>query len=475
MEQLPGYEEQFSAPALSPAVMALLALACAGGSLLVLAHPKLGLPLLLALAALVLAFRNTELFLRLTLVGLALHTFVFAHLLPKLLHLSPGLIGAWKEGAMGLLLLVLLLRLASGRERLLASRLNLLLPLYFALGLLYVFFARNLAAGFYGLRNDFEYFIFFFLGANLTLGREEVRKIVDTLLLAALLISVWGIIQPLVFGPHLLVHLGYGENGALGPSFYIGGFLFQRAVGTFSSPNDLAAFLMMVLLLGLAVNLMEADPRLRRRRATALFVMMLCFLYTVSRSAYLGFFVGAILLAICMKNRRILRYLALFTVVALALGIASGAIEHVVDTLTLKDPSTRGHIHSMLMSLHFIAAHPFGIGIGMAGPKSGRFIRDYLLDTESSYFVIMFEMGYAGLLLLLAVLGSALKECRKAWRTGTDPYLRQVALGILAALVATLVQYFFLPTIQELPTAALLWFLTGLALQLGGRQIHGQA
>lgn len=454
---------------LHPALVLALAAAVVAVSLQAIRMPKLVLPLLLTGFAMWLALRHTKLFLALTLIGLTVHTLVFAHLLPKLLDITPGLLGAWKEGAIALLLMVTIARKALAGERLAGGVVNILLLLYLALGVGYVFVAPELVVGVYGLRNAMEFFLLFFVGANLALTPKDLRRIFALVVCSAVLVSAWGIFQPLVLGDQFLKVLRYGEDGVLGPSFYVAGFLFQRALSTFSSPNDLGAYLLMVQLIVLAVLQFEADEKVKKRLHWAVIVMIPCFLYTVSRSAFIGFLVGTVVMAIALRSRRLVKFLVLFAAVALAIGWVTGVISHLVATVLLRDPSTIGHIESLLMSIRFVFEHPFGIGIGMAGPKSGRFVEDYFLNTESSYFIVLFQVGIAGLLLLLAIYGSFLRLAWQTWRCSADRFERGWALGVFIAFVGIMTQYLLLPTIEELPVSALLWFFAGTVAQIAAK------
>jgi hypothetical protein len=471
----PGTYSAPAAPRSLSALVLMLGAAIVAISLLAIHQPKLFLPLLLVAAAVWLAVRYTKLFLGLTLVGLMIHTLVFAYLLPTLLEITPGLLGAWKEGAIGLLLIVTFARKALSGERLAGGAINGLLLLYLALGIGYVFVASDLIVGVYGLRNEMEFFLLFFVGANLALTKRDLRHLFTLVVVSAVLVSVWGIFQPLVLGDQFLKMLHYGEDGVLGSSFYIGGFIFQRALSTFSSPNDLGAYLMMVMLIVLAVLQFETVEKVKKHLHWAIAFMIPCFLYTVSRSAFIGFFVGVVVLAFALRSRRLVKFLALFAVVALAIAWATGVISHLVSTVLLRDPSVVGHIESLLMSIRFVWEHPFGIGLGMAGPKSVLFLADQFLSSENSYFIVTFQMGVAGLLLLLAIFFSFLRLAWRTWRSCGEGFERGWVLGIFVAFVGIMIQYLFLPTIEELPVSALLWFFAGTVAQIAERERRGRA
>jgi hypothetical protein len=181
-----------------------------------------------------------------------------------------------------------------------------------------------------------------------------------------------------------------------------------------------------------------------------------------------------VVLAAALRSRRLVKFLALFAAVALAVAWATGVIAHFVSTLLLRDPSVVGHIDSLLMSVRFVWEHPFGIGLGMAGPKSVRFLAEQFLSSENSYFIVTFQMGIAGLLLLLAIYGSFLRLAWRTWRRCADRFERGWTLGVFVAFVGIMTQYCFLPTIEELPVSGLLWFFAGTVAQIAERERRGR-
>jgi hypothetical protein len=468
-----------SLPPFAKRTHAVLLLAIAVGiiavSLQSISMPKLVFPLLLCGVAVAFAVMQTKFFLALTLVGLSVHTLVVAHLIPSMTGLPQGLLGAWKEGAIVLLLIIAFARKALSGEAIAGGVVNGFILLYLVLGTCYVFSASDPMVGVYGLRNGMFFFLLYFIGANLTLNLRDIRRLFILVVVTAVMVSAWGIFQPLALGDQFLKDLNYGEDGVLGSSFYIAGFLFQRALSTFSSPNDLGAYLLIVILLALSVLQVEKNASTRNRLYWALAVMTPCFLYTVSRSAYLGLFVGILVMAACLHSRKLLKFLGLFAVVALAIGWATGVMSHFVNTLLFRDPSVVGHFDSLLMSLRFVWENPFGIGLGMAGPKSGRFADINFLNSESSYFIVMFQMGIAGILLLLAIYGSFLMLAWQTYRRCEDRFECGWVLGVFVVFLGIMTQYLFLPTIEEFPVSGLLWFFAGTVAQIKTRGLHGGA
>ncbi len=413
-----------------------------------------------------------------TLIGLFFHTFVVVHFLPHLLGLSQSFasfLALWKEAALLLLAVGIVFNRIKSKQRIILTRSSLLILLYFLYALFYVFVADNQTIGFYGLRNEFEYYCMFFIGCNLNREAKDIEKFLKLILYSATGIAVWGILQPLFFGETFMLHLGYGSGGRLSPSFYITNYFFQRAVSTFGSPNELAAFLMIVMLLLIPCKLYA-----RMKVTSALFypcvaLIGCCFMYTLSRSGWVGFFVALLYLAYELRNRKIYYFFFAMIVIGAITATFTGVIEYLMRTITMEDSSAIRHLEVYSESLKFMLQHPLGIGIGMAGPKSQVFLKDKYLNSESSYFVVMYETGLVGISLLLGIFATIIMDLKKYVMTTRDADDRLFSITVIASFIAVLVQYLFLPTIQELAIPSFVYYLSGMAIRLNHDRSHAHA
>ncbi len=295
------------------------------------------------------------------------------------------------------------------------------------------------------------------------------------------------------------------------PSAYVATFIVQpRAIGSFHSPNEFGAFLMIALVLVATPGLILVRPALRAWAAAAVaFVLLLTF----SRSSWVSLAVAsAVLLAMLPVTRsRIATFLQgfatlkwwrvyfppllLFTALAGTAAISSGLPQFVSGTLTGRDPSSAAHAAqiSSLLGGTFLegdgptptpgpsftpgpssdsagVAHmsPFGMGLGTAGAKSARFgevSASDIVNSETWYVDYLLQAGYVG---LLALLGLTVLVARALWIKRRVP----VARAALAAAAGLAVGAIFIPVLDEPTVAIPMWALIGLGLGVADSAIE---
>ena len=168
-----------------------------------------------------------------------------------------------------------------------------------------------------------------------------------------------------------LLQFGYGKNNFLGSAFYIVGGEFQRLVGTFSSPNEFALYLSLVLLLGIYYYGVRKDKLL------LLFIAFesVALIYTFSRSSWIAFFFPALYLVSKMKIFKVkkIQWKKLFKKYALVIIPVGGLLlfllgdlvlkisDYIIKTFTLKDPSSVGHFTSIAEGLQKAIEKPLAL------------------------------------------------------------------------------------------------------------------
>lgn len=274
------------------------------------------------------------------------------------------------------------------------------------------------------------------------------------------------------------------------PAAYLSAFILQpRAFGSFHSPNEFGAFLVIVLILVATPGLILARPAVRPWAAAVIgFVLLLSF----SRSSWVSLVVAtsALLIMLPVTRARLAGFfrafvtsrwwrtyaapLALFVILASSVAGTAGVSQFASGTISGGDPSAANHAAGLSSLLNGIPLDtgsgpstspsarlaPFGIGLGMAGAKSARFGEvgaTDVLSSETWYVNYLFQAGYVG---LLALIGLALTIARVLWIKRRIP----VARAALAASVGLAAGAVFIPVLDEPAVAIPLWALIGLGL-----------
>lgn len=377
-------------------------------------------------------------------------------------------ISVWKEVIIILLLFVVITKvLLKGNFS--TSLTGKMMIWFCCLGIVYIFIARNFLAGVYGFRNLYEGFIIFFVTSKLSYSKGQLRKLLNLMIFGAVILTAWGLWQALFLGPDFLYRIGYtfGEK-TLPSTFFIAGSSRQRVTSFFSGPNTMGVYLVMMIFTATVLFSSTKKAIHKMWYIVALGLMIIGLLYTFSRSAWLGLIFGGAVMGtqIGKRRRNLVVGITIFVILLfLLMSEPLGVFSYISRTITLQDPSAKGHWASLDQSVRFGFQYPFGIGLGMAGPKSSRFF-DAILNAESSYFLVLFQMGYLGFFLFLLIFLSFWKESKSISKKLQGKDLSDLLVAIQAIVISVLTTFFFLPLVQEIEISIFLCFFLGILVKM---------
>ena len=456
---------------------------------------------LLLVPGAVLVWRRPVLALYAWVVGLAAHNAVMAALY------GAGVRGgaltalqAWKE----ILLTLALARVAYDvlRARRLPFRVNVadVLALAFAaLVCIYAVIPQDWLGGSadreavgLALKHDLVPVGAYFLGRSLIVSVTELVRLVWTLIGAAVVVAVLGLIDvffiPISWWRDSAVvdyfhkHLGYDYQGTGGlPENFIYNtgsedHFLRRLVSVFLGPLASAYMFVVALLLGAALW-----RRLRLVAAVCALIVAVALLFTFSRSSLLALAAGLLVLAFVTRR---------WWPVAAAVGTLAVSVAwvHVFPDVapegkwtkqdlvqqrniakknpgasgsagSINEPSIRSHWISLREGVRTVIHHPQGYGLGNAGQTASRTDTE-IKAGESNYTEIGAETGLLGSLLwttwgIALLAGLVITAVRTRW---------WAAGGIAAAFGAALVLAVQTDVIGDPWVAYTLWTLAGIAL-----------
>ncbi len=184
-------------------------------------------------------------------------------------------------------------------------------------------------------------------------------------------------------------HSLYFANGPLAAFQQVEGSAVRRAQSTLSGPNQLGLW----LLIPLSSVLFLCVAALRRRlkqgvkinlfSSVALFIATLAVLIgiglSLSRTAWVAaaLMILAMLVMLAIRSVRSGRHqlLCVGTLVVVLLGIGGGGygVTRFMPNLVIRLQSGSDHLAKPLAAIATMRAHPFGLGLGTAGPASNAF------------------------------------------------------------------------------------------------------
>ncbi len=297
-------------------------------------------------------------------------------------HAPLASLAFWKEGVLGVILLIALVERAIewkrgsgvGRRTWKFDVLDWLILALVALGLIVSFVnaPHPTPQFFLGIKYDLLPLGLLFILRRVQWSEGFKTMAMAVLLLVGAIVSLYGIIGfflPLGF----FTWLGYSDmhslflpDGPLAPYQLIGGSPLHRIQSTMSGPNQLGIWLLLPLsVAGLAVYCKRSVLNV------TFFVLILAALFlTFSRAAWIGAFVLLATGFLLQQSRWVRRQVVLWGVPAALLAAVFAAA--VFPSVILRSSSTRGHLEKPLAGIRAIIDDPLGRGLGSAGPATNR-------------------------------------------------------------------------------------------------------
>lgn len=323
----------------------------------------------------------------------------------------------------------------------------------------------------YNLR-FFVYFLYATLLSRLFEKQQLHRVATKIVLLVAVPVLAFGVLQYLALPDSALTHVGYSrENGVL-PAFFIDDKPdLERAMSTLRDPNSFGSYCIIILSLALVYLLYAKSINVRRVAAGLVGLSLLCLVFTFSRSAWLGAVTALVVIGLMvLKQRRgwrVGRGLVVGVLVFTALSAAGlylardtylvkNIILHADESTALEDPNQL-RLRFWRESYEAAVDNPLGYGPGTAGLASIRNDEKTVLN-ENYYLQILHEVGAVGLLLFLAILTTI------AWRLYRSFRVSAVNIALLAAFIGLAVTNFLVHIWSNEVVAYVWWGLAGLLL-----------
>jgi O-antigen ligase len=278
--------------------------------------------------------------------------------------------------------------------------------------------------------------------------------------LMALVFAVIGIVQyetrNIFWNPKVKVDNAYAPNG-----------WFYRVNSVFYDPSIYGRFLVIGILASLVLVLRRrGDPLWAVAAFLTLAITWAGLVPSFSQSSFLALLVGTTLCAILVWQKQSLWLIGAMVVVLILAGVASPQIRHRITGKTTSSLSNVTSGRSTLVSrgVKLALHHPL-IGVGVGGFKRAYADLAGLKGKEpkaaashTTPITVAAETGIPGLLLLIALAGTALAVAFRRLADGFDANAR-LTFGL--ALTAILVHSLFYNALFEDPT---FWGLLALAV-----------
>jgi len=319
----------------------------------------------------------------------------------------------------------------------------------------------------YGLIVDTRFLLFFIVSWVAAITSDFLRKHwIPIVLWPAAAVSAVGLLQAFVLPQDFLKHFGYGPSTIPAYQTINHNQNYIRIQSTVRGVNPYGAYLVIVIsfLSALILKVRRSWQEIVLSTAS-----LLTLIYTFSRSAWIGTFVGiAFIVVIGLYKTKFFSKIVIASVVFISIIIAFVAsnhstrlqniIFHTQTNSTIKVSSDQGHLSGLKSGLKDIYHQPLGGGVGTAGPASAYNPKRSRI-AENYYIQIGQETGIIGLGLFIAI---NLCVGYRLWQRRSHI----LALGLLASFMGLIVVNLLSHAWAD-PTLGYLWWgLAGIAMTL---------
>jgi putative inorganic carbon (hco3(-)) transporter len=296
--------------------------------------------------------------------------------------------------------------------------------------------------------------VIFFWVANSVQSEKQRDLLVGLVIIAGAIAALNGLLpllKPSFFSPARL----YGEI---------------RPVGTMGVPATFSGILMLVGLVALGKFLFNKPKEFWV--LGSLGIIGICLLFTLTRQAWLGFFIGSVFLLLFWDKKFIL---AIPVILGTLLFVAPENIKNRIFTFNnFKESSFQARISLSKSGWKIFKNHSVtGCGykcvdsIYSQYPDPSGWLAHHR-GLHSNIFQLLVDTGIVGLVTWLSIWAAYFTEAVKQWRTLTQENsqgnAKNILMGSVAATIAFLVGGLFESNIYDSEMTMLLYFLMGLSL-----------
>ena len=382
--------------------------------------------------------------------GLPFHSLLIAMLFGGL-GLSAALvrsIASWKEIAVLLMVIIVMLRAATGKgPRTAVSWLDIAVTSILVIAGMFLVAGKavmriELPPGteIFGLRDIAFFFLLYYVGR----GSPEIIDDPNTLrrlYILTVLASAIAIVERIMVTPDMLVLLGvasyfqdflnvgvFTTGNAYGlPMNYwtqVGSVQMQRAGSIYLSSQGFAV--PFLLLLPVATAYVFSHKRITLSMKIEYAIIWIGLLLSITRMTIVVCLIQLVLVVLFLKKPEwaVGGLAGGVAAVIIAIAVVPGLPGFVWDTLTWQTGSSASHVNDWGKGLSAFAEHPFGSGLGTTDQSAVRFGVDPL-TADNGYFKYAVELGIEGLIAFLAIMGGILVAGYKL-ATKASTHLRRV-------------------------------------------------
>lgn len=286
--------------------------------------------------------------------------------------------------------------------------------------------------------------------------KKLVKNLLGCYIFTSAVLSVFGIIQ------HFTT-IGLDKKFIVKYSFGV----VVKIAATMYNPNAYAAFLILIIFPVIMLTIYEKNKKIKSLYGIISILIFINIFMTYSRSAQLGFCIGAVVLCVLYSYKLIIA----FGGVGIVALFMPSVIDRIKDLTNIVQNVSR--IKLWKTAIMMIKEHPIlGVGNGNYISRYDEYINKYKglsynaytrYPAHSSYLKIQSELGIIGITSFLVILVTALLRVKKLFTITNDKFIKAFYMGAVASMIA----FYFMNIVDNLffvPKATTyFWFLVATA------------
>ncbi|MSR67266.1 hypothetical protein EXS65_00340 [Candidatus Peribacteria bacterium] len=285
-------------------------------------------------------------------------------------------LAVWKEAILGLILILAFVELVKKRTIPVADVIDcIILSLGFVALALRLMHHQSATVFAFGFKYDLLPLIAFILLRRVNWSDEFHTTLLRLLLLVGCIVAAYGIVAeflPLRF----FVWLGYSDlhslyvaNGPLAAFQELEGGMMRRAQSSMSGPNQLGLWLLIPL--GVLLGGKNVGEEMSGKRIAIGVLLLLALMLSFSRAAWIA--AAVMIIFAFARSTSALHCRKLYVVILGFLACFGIAVTLLFPSVFFRFQSSSDHIRKPVEAIRIMMDHPFGLGLGTAGPASNRF------------------------------------------------------------------------------------------------------
>jgi putative inorganic carbon (HCO3(-)) transporter len=365
------------------------------------------------------------------------------------------------DAAVVLLLLYLLSGIFKGAWAFRATPVDLPVLALAAVGLASGFFMDVPAKVlFFGLRAYLEYYVVYLVVVAAPISDDDKKRLLWTFV-------TWAVVMALVGATQKFLGIATPRSWVEANEA-----IKTRVFGTMANPNTFAGYLMVALSLFAALLTVPQKPLYRSLLAVGLAIGGFALVFTYSREGLLALAAAMLVIGFVADRRVLVLLLGLAVLALIADPKVAERFSFGFSSTYVNVSLNYGRLYYWLKGLELFLHHPLlGVGPGRFGGSVAHIFGSPwyqiyglggMSTVDSEMVQVLGEMGILGFLCYLWILVTLVRQGIRVWRSDPDPFWRAVALGSAAATVGFTVQSVFASLFEVHQIVLGLWFLGGL-------------